>query len=285
MVLEYDSNTNFAALAPILEEYADWFARIALCIAYHEEEISNDIVAPSSFQNWMDNGDLVSSISESVTKIYKDMIQAGAGILEKLNNQTKPTHKEFVEFKNLYSSFLSHIRRLEKDSAMEGSGFDKETGLRNPKLIEADLNKEVERLARGGNPFSIVAARIDHFAGQKNQSKALSVAVSNIKECMRPFDDAYYMGNGHFILALKHADIFGAEVAINRLQQYLREDEEITPKITMSYSMVEPVDGDDIPILLKSIRQDLDDHLNDHDAVLKFKEVSPLERFMSGAES
>lgn len=290
MALEYDDISQFETLAPVLEEYADWFGHIALCVAYHDEEKSfEQIVVPVSFQTWVEEaknqGVLSLIVIEDIAKTHDDMVSIGTVLLHHLQADKKPDYQDFVEFKNLYSAFLSRIRRVEKDRAMDGSGLDEETGLRNAKTIESDLKKELERLARQGNPFSLVATRIDRYAGQPDQKKALSVSVANIKRCMRSFDDAYYLGNGHFLLSLKQADIIGAQAAVERLQQFLKEDEENVPVMTMSYCMVEPVPGDEVSVLLANMNQDLTDHMNESDVVLKFLEVSALERFVGTIEN
>ena len=290
MALEYDSNTEFEALAPILEDYADWFGRIAVYVAYPDDDaFSAEVTVPSSFRDWMENTAEDTTLSPAILKeiatIHDAMISQGESIFVTLQNKTRPARHEFVDFKGLYSGFLSRLRRLEKDSALEGSGFDEETGLRAAHHIETDTKKEMERLSRQGNAFSLVMARIDRFAGQEDQKKALELSVKSIKDCMRPFDDAYYMGNGVFLLSLKQADILGAEAAVNRLQLCLKEDTNNTkPKVTMSYCMTEPLPEDETETLIKNMQADLIEHLNDEDAVLKFVEISPLARFVQSKE-
>ena len=286
MALEYETHTKFEALAPILEDYANWFGGIALCTGYlGEAGDAGTIATPVSFAAWLENieagGDFSADVIDGITKIHDDMMLAGAGVLEQLKQNKKPHLQDFIEFQNLYSAFLSRIRRMEKDSALEGSGLDEATGLRSVDVLEADLKKEMERLSRQGNPFSLVLTRIDRFAGQKDQEAALKIAVASIKRCMRSFDDAYYLGLGQFLVCLKHADIIGAQAATNRLQQSLREDKTNTDKMTMSYCMAEPIPDDKITPLVENMRQDLIDHLNESDAVLKFIEMSPLERFVN----
>lgn len=289
MALEYQSAMKFEKLAPVLEEYADWFGSISLCVAYPEEEQSiNLVVTPVSFSAWLEDSqkeeEITPIIAEEINKIHEDMTRAGTALLNDLKSGTKPAHSNFVEFKNLYTSFLTRMRRLEKDNALDGSGLDEETGLRSAKTIEDDLKKEMDRLSRQGNPFSLVATSINFFAAAPDQNAALKIAVENVKRCVRSFDDAYYLGNGNFLLSLKHADIIGAQACVNRLQQYLREDENNSGKMTMSYCMAEPVPGDNAKTLIANMLQDLSDHMNEADVTLKFLEMSELERFVNKME-
>lgn len=286
MALEYNNQTNFETLAPVLEEYAGWFGSVALSVGFPEDKSALEkISAPNSFQYWVKNveaeGELNSLVLEDIIKVHDDMLRTGGIILDAVRSGKKVERDSFVEFKNIYSAFLSRLRRLEKDTAMDGSGLDEATGLRNSKVIQDDLKKENERLSRQGNPFSLVMTRVDGFPSLADQKASLSIATANVKRCMRSFDDAYYLGEGHFLLSLKHADIIGAQAATGRLQQYLQKDEANHDKMTMSYCVAEPVQGDEMPNLLKNMRQDLDDHLHASDAVLKFLERSPLERFVN----
>lgn len=289
MALEYRNPIKFEKIAPILEEYAQWFSNISLSLAYDEAlDVIQNIHQPSSFKVWVEEASreeqLPPAVMANIIKIHDEMVGLGQQIIEALKRQDRPEQSVFVGFKDIYAAFLMHIRRLERDSAMDGSGIDEVTGLRSASVIESDLKKEMERVSRQGNPFSLVVMRIDRFVGQKSQDRALSMAVENVKRCMRSFDDAYYLGQGMFLLSLKHADIIGAQAAVGRLQNFLIEDEGNIDKMTMSYCMAEPVAGDDIKLLLKNMKQDLVDHLNDMDAVLKFVEVSALERYVSKME-
>lgn len=286
MALEYDNPLKFEKLAPVLEDYADWFAHIAAAVAYLDQAKPNDIAPPQSFKIWVQEisgqeNAVNPMVMDDITKTHDEMLKLGQSILAGLSNKQKPGYEEFDEFKNLYGAFLLRLRRLEKDSATEGSSIDKETGLRNAKSVVSDLKKELERVARQGNPFSLVATRIDAFAGQTDQPHALSVATNNIKRCMRNFDDAYYLGNGHFLISLKHADIIGAEAAVSRLQDYLKNDDKNQSKLTMSYCIAEPEPEDNIETKIQVMQQDLSENLNSQDSVLKFKEVSDLQRFVA----
>lgn len=285
MALEYKAHTKFEALAPILEEYAVWFGDIALSVAYLGEGGSEAplISVPHSFKAWLDTPEtqesLGSFILNDMSKAHQDLVRVGGMLITSLKDNKKPSRKDFEGFKNLYNAFLMRLRRVEKDSAQEGSGIDPDTGLRAVAVMQDDLKEEMERLGRHGSPFSIVISKVDRFAGQRDQPKAIAMVVQNIKKCMRSFDDAYYMGQGEFLLSLKHADKIGGKAAINRLQALLEDDEGYEQSVTMSYSLSEPVVGDTISDLLTNMRQDLIDHMNEANIILELTEVSALERY------
>ncbi len=285
MVIDYNEKNAFKGLASILEDYTEWFGQIALYVAYSgEEHIPPSFTVPRSFVDWLESDDVKNEINPSVIKPIVDMHGAMRGvaleIIENLKNNKKPTHQNFVEFKNLQTSFLASIRRLEKDNGMQVNGTDDLTGLRPAESIKADLDKEMERLSRNGNPFALVVVRIDSFQEFSDQQGTIKIVVENIKKSMRPFDDAYYLDHGEFLLSLKHADMVGAEAAVNRIQHMLQGDKSNVEKITISCCMSEPVTGDQITDLLENMQDDLKDHKTDQEAILKFLDISPLERFL-----
>jgi GGDEF domain-containing protein len=284
--METDKNSStekLKALAPVLEDYTSWFGLIACAVAYPEEN-KDLITTPTSFEVWVENteksDDINPNVLRDITDAYEQMVMEGRAILRRVILLEKPDAKEFHTFKDSFNSYLRRIRRLEMDSAMEGSGIDEETGLRIAKAVKNDMKRELERLERHGTGFCQVMLRIDRFAGQIDQKLALKVSVQNIKKTMRPFDDAYYLGQGHFLISMKQTEIVGAEAGVNRLRLYLKEDEENVFQMTASFCMVEPVVGDDADTMVKNMRQDLNNNMNVRDAVLKFKEISDLERFV-----
>lgn len=285
MVVEYEDKNKFKALAHILEDYMEWFGNMAMHTAYHDTlNVTDKLKIPSSLIGWLEDEKNSADISPSVTKPIIDMnnslLQISDQMIENIQQGKKPEHEDFLELKNIYSFLLGSIRRLEKDSAMKGDGTDDITGLRPASAIKNDLDREMERLSRNGNPFALVVGRIDDFDDMANVEEALVITSDNIRRSLRPFDDAYYLENGQFLLSLKHADMVGAEAAVLRIQQYLEIDEKNPNKITLSCCMSEPVTGDEIKVLIKNMENDLNENSENDGAVLKFLDISPLERFI-----
>lgn len=287
MVMDYKDTEKFKALAPILDDYIHWFGLVSFAVAYPEEEQAA-VKTPESFDAWLESAQTKGGFNPSALRdlqaVYEQMTMDGRQILQTLSTGNKPNVKEFKDFRILYNSFLSRIRRLERDSAMEGSGVDEETGLRIPKAIEGDMKRELERLTRQGTSFCLTMFRVDGYDNLADKKAALALVVNNVKKCMRPFDDAYYMGHGHFVLNMKQTDIMGAEAGINRLRLYVEQDVDNIHKSTLSFCLVEPTVGDEAAEIILHMRQDLDENRNAKDAVLKFKEVSELERFLGTIE-
>ncbi len=289
MALEYETRTKFNALAPVLERYTDWFGQIAVAVAYpNEEQANQEIRMPKSFKSWAEEAESKGHVNEislkDISGLHDEMMVLAANVVDNIRAERKPVYDEFLEFKNLYDAFLTRIRRLERDNAMEGSGIDEKTGLRNKHVLKNDIKREMDRLARQGNEFTLVMSRVDRFESLADTNHALLLAVSNIKQCIRTFDDAYYLDNGEFLLSLRHADTVGAQAAISRLQQYLRSDNANDRNLTMSFCLAEPVESDAVDDLISNMRKDLANHKTDEEAVLQFVEQSPLNRFIESMD-
>jgi len=285
MAVEYNNSDKFKALAHILEDYTEWFSRISLCVSYPDEEsLPKDFSMPTSFVDWLESDDVSKeipvSVMQPVVDIHVAMQEVGTSLIESVRDDRKPKYKEFIELRNLWSSFLATIRRLERDSAMDIDSVDEGTGLRSPLAVDKDLQREMGRLARNGTPLALSLVRIDGFQNYDDESVIVPVTVSNIKKSLRPFDDAYYLENGQFLLSLKHTDMAGADAVIARIQRSLSVDSDNTRKVTISSCVSEPVPGDNMPELLENMKKDLHNHSDSKGAILKFLEMSPLERFV-----
>lgn len=285
MTIENTDNNIFKALVTILEEYTEWFANIALYVSYNgEESVPENFTMPKSFTDWLETQDSKTIINPAIitpiVTMHNALISSVDILLNSLKEKQKPRHKDFIEFKNLFSSFLASIRRLEQDIALKNEGVDDLTGLRPSNLIKLDLDKEMERLSRNGNPFALMIVRIDMFDQYDDKSSMLKFVAENIRKSVRPFDDAYYLEGKYFLLSVKHTDMVGAEAVMMRILHNLQFNEKNNQNVTVSSSISEPVVGDEVMGLLQNMKADLEKHGSDKEVLLKFLDISPLERFM-----
>ena len=286
MTLEYEQNTEtFAEVATILDDYIQWYMQVSTAVAYPSDaSVDDDLSSPNSFLDWvnasMEKDTLLAGVLDNLVSVYTDLLASSEILIQTVSDNKKPDYQDYLDFRNLFDAFTGRLRRLERDSAAEGAGMDETTGLRSQKIMEDDLKKEMERVARHGSPFSLVLTRIDNYLGAADKDTLVEVAVANIKKCMRTFDDAYYLDDGVFLLSLKQADMIGAQAATTRLQNYIKTDERNSGNITLSYCMSEPVPGDEVDELVNNMKADLESFDDEDDVVLKFVELSPLQRYL-----
>ena len=298
MPLTYEQDLRLKALAPVLDEHAEWFGRVMRALFYPGSD--PDAVrpqVPESFAAWLKEAIAEDSIQKEfldrIGSLHVEMINIAEVLMEEAEpSGAKPEIKKFDSFIMLYEEFLAHIRRLEMDMASSASGIDSATGLRSKQLMRGDIERELERLSRRGKPFCLALARIDHYGHiKKSQPQkihdSMLVQVSDIiKLCIRNFDDAYHLGDGEFLMCLKQAEIAGGTASLNRLKRLLEErgptlslsDKEY--RVTMSSCVAEPQPGDYFDDLIANMRKDLDRFGGGSEAALEYLDISPLQRFV-----
>ncbi len=290
MPLEYSSKIGLEAVIPIIDEYVVWHGKLVL--AYLEEK-PMEMDPPRAFNDWIAHAVLPDDTALRANRIHDGMMQAAVIFSQKYTARTQAPWKEYRELSRHYEEFIEFMHRLEVELAIENSGFDQTTGLRSSKLMYEDLSRELERRARRGNPFSIALIKINHFKeewrDQPNSIEAMVRNLSNrVKECLRSFDDAYYLGGEYFLLSLKHAETHGAQAALKRLNIIMRdkpvfEEEGPSVEVTVSSVIHEPAPGDSFVDLLEHMKKDLDG-INDKGTVLQYNDMSPLQRYLHSTE-
>ncbi len=305
MPLEYNENTCWTAILPVLDEHATWFNQFVQNLFYVNEELYLDSVPrPTSFSQWVvyanRQEDVSGEIIEKLATLNADLFKSSGSLIDtaKATGQTPP-YKNFKDFITLYEEFMIHVRRLEKDMLIEGSGYDSFTGLRSVKMFEADLEKELDRLSRQGKSFCVSLGRIDRYEDIKlsvspdDLNSYIKLMADLIKLSIRTFDDAYYMGENEFALSLKQADVSGGISALERLRKGLEQqnvkiqlnDGTIIP-LSISCCIVEPVIGHKADELIQNLRDDLEGTEQvKTDTVLEYRELSPLQRYIRDGEA
>jgi GGDEF domain-containing protein len=301
MALTYDQETRLKDLAPVLDEHAEWFGRIMRKIAYPDQEQGAErMVIPVSFKKWIASAQndaiMAGDKIEALSNLYADLQNSASQIVTASTVQSRPDIKDFDHFVMVYEEFVSHLRRLERDLMLSDSGFDVTTGLRTPQVMMHDLRRELERRARQGRPFCLALARIDHHDSirqalePEDYNALMRDAAGIIKECIRSFDDAYHLGEGEFMMCLKQTELSGGTAGLNRLNKLLEQKAPYFNirgqeyRLGMSSCVAEPLPEDDIDTLLINMRADLNKYGSDPATIVEYVDISPVQRFLSGAE-
>lgn len=298
MPVSYETNNRLKALAPVIDEQAEWFLRAVRRVLYPEiHDRNKDVKGPAGFENWIRDAEKDDAFSAQMLedlRARQQALQARAAkmIGTALSTGSKPDLEEFDAFLALYDGFLLALRRVEQDCALADSGLDVDSGLRSAQAMKQDLEKELERRSRRGKPFCLVIARIDNYdhlvqavSGERLR-EIIGIVGEKIKECLRSFDDAYRASSGEFIMSLKQSEMAGGTAAVERLRRLLKEQNILIPNrgtdapLTMSYCVAEPVPGETFDELLHNMRTDLEKYHKDGNAALEYIEQSPLERFV-----
>lgn len=300
MPLKYEENENWNRLLPVLEEHGDWFLYVMQFLFYPDQvSESPEGKRPTSFAQWVvdsnRSGSIQTEVIENLTTLHQDLVKKSDILVHGVKARgVQPEWAEFRSFVTLYEEFVHHVRRLEKDIVIEGSGYDSLTGLRSEAMFSIDVKRELDRLERQGKSFCVALARIDNFelvkkGVQKSEVDGYVKLVSGlIKISIRSFDDAYYLGNDEFSLCLKQADVSGGIAALERLKRELEYQkimvdipERGESLLSMSCCIVEPTTKDKPHDLISNLRDDLVNFVDkDVDTILKYHELSPLQRYV-----
>ncbi len=295
----YDGNRSWVSLLPVIADHTEWFHTLLQNLFYPEIEDKNiSVVKPNSFSAWVasvrGDGIIQEELIEKLVLLHGNLFNAADNLMvEAKQIKVKPEYKKFQTFLNMHEQFLHLLIRFERDFMLEGSGYDSFTGLRSPKVIKQDIERELHRLARRGQNFCIALAHIDNYEAIKEaypdgRDKVFIKEVADlIKLSIRSFDDAYYMGGCEFVLCLKQADMAGGIAALDRLSAEL-EKKNINfdfangekSKLSMSCCIAQPVQGDDVDELINNLKKDLAKIDRQAGTVLEYYEVSPLQRYV-----
>ena len=106
------------------------------------------------------------------------------------------------------------------DSLVDVSSRDALTGLANRRSFELALAREIDRVARAGEPALLLALDIDHFKkvndthGHASGDLVLKAVAKALLECVRPMDLVARVGGEEFAIVMPNcAPAFGQAVA------------------------------------------------------------------------
>jgi diguanylate cyclase (GGDEF)-like protein len=298
-----DFDNKLQKMTPVLDDHAEWYGQAIRRIFYPELYRSEEPLAmPDSFQKWIEEVEKEEFVERTVIKglkrIHEDLrVTAERSMRQASKPDTKPEVSVYDSVADLYEGFVMMMRRFQHDVARSDSGIDPATSLRNKKAMVVELERELERRARRGRPFSLAMASIDNFDTIRDHATEAQVKHIYdtlgrlIHKCIRSFDDGYRSGEAEFIMSLKHADSAGGTTAINRLRSFLDQEKITVPDgqgnmvpLTMSYCVAEPIPGDTLDDLMKNMRHDLERYREGGNTSLQYFEQSPLTRLIRGIE-
>lgn len=300
MALPYDYNSaQRDALSIVLEEHSEWFCGLVKYVFYPDDgALSESITKPTSFAQWVVHAnrqaDMLPEIVEKLTALHADLFKRADIMVQGARDEgRRPRKNDFDQFITIYEEFMLYLARVGNDATAEGRGFDSFSGLRHRKMLVIDVQRELDRLARHGKNFCVSLAKIDKFdeirrvTDQDEVDGYVKLVAGLIKLSIRSFDDAYFMGNDTFALCLKQADLAGGIAALDRLRRELEQqglmiqiDGQKT-HLSMSCCIAEPCVSDDVHELINNLKEDLKNTEHEReDTVLKYREMSPLERFV-----
>ena len=140
------------------------------------------------------------------------------------------------------------------------SEVDPLTGLANRRVFERELQREWQRLRRGGQAFALLALDLDHFKrvndnfGHLVGDAVLAQVAQRLQHGARATDTVARTGGEEFIVLMPMSDLDAAQTVAERLRVSVRATPVDTPAgpvaVTLSIGVVRAERGDDDPLAL-----------------------------------
>lgn len=254
-----------------------------------------DAQAPSTILMWckreFERGAIDKALSEPFFQTYDLLSRAAKKIIDNCGKKAPPEAQIYDDFEKQFKSFIDHIRILRRDSSDALMAVDPVTGLRTMASLRHDIKREQDRLDRKGDSYSLSHVGIDNMQDieQKLDVRGQDAVLAHVGQIfartLRSFDDAYYMGNGEYMIVLKHIEFMDACAVIDRMRKELDATQAVLPNnekfhVTASFGVAEALPREGIEAVLTNVKQALDEaKQNGGNTVAEFHEVSMLERY------
>lgn len=181
-------------------------------------------VPPSNLLSWAEReNERLGADRQSVARlqlIYDDLARLGV----ELAGQAQPLTADLYDrFAAQFAAYVAGMRQLYQEMSDKMGAVDPLTGLRTAAGLRAELKREQDRFDRKGTSFSLASVRIDDLAAlQRDHHAAQLDAIYSgvarvIAGAIRSFDDAFYMGQGEYLVLLKHVEFMDACSAMDRM--------------------------------------------------------------------
>jgi diguanylate cyclase (GGDEF)-like protein len=111
------------------------------------------------------------------------------------------------------------------DSLVDISSRDALTGLANRRSFELALAREIDRVARAGEPALLLALDIDHFKsvndthGHASGDLVLKAVASALLDCVRPMDMVARVGGEEFAIVMPNCPATFGEAVAERVRR------------------------------------------------------------------
>jgi diguanylate cyclase (GGDEF)-like protein len=111
------------------------------------------------------------------------------------------------------------------DSLVDMSSRDALTGLANRRSFELALAREIDRVARAGEPALLLALDIDHFKrvndtyGHASGDLVLKAVASALLDCVRPMDLVARVGGEEFAIVMPNCPATFGETVAERVRR------------------------------------------------------------------
>ncbi len=296
MAVSYTQTLSTDMIVSEIETLLDWRVTIMRqCFYPGAVQRAPDAHAPSALLMWCkreaERSAIDTKIADHLAAVHEDLCQSARGMLTFCAAGTAPTLELYDTFENRFESFITQIRRLQADVSDSVVAVDPITGLRTVAGMRNDIKREQDRFDRKGTSFSIASVEVDNLAelqgkyDRRGQDVIYANLAQLIARTVRSFDDAYYLGKGEYLIALKHVEFMDACKVMDRLREEIENTPILMPngeklRVSASFGIAEAMQRESADLSIenaKSARRMAKEEGGNR--VKEFKERSALENF------
>lgn len=225
MAVSYTNTLSIDMLLSDLTALIAWHDDLLRRSFYPESQTAAYAPPQSILLAWCrtarDNNTIEAQVVNRLELVFDELVSIAQSIAD---NQGLTLPQETYDiFSRQFNAYLERLRQLYQELAGTAGAIDLLTGLRTPAGLRAELKREQDRYDRKGTPFSIASIALDKLDHLKNNfDKSVIDAVYTsvaqmIARTIRSFDDAYFMGEGEYLVVLKHVEFMDACAVMDRL--------------------------------------------------------------------
>lgn len=264
-------NDNKDAFSLLIGDYTAWGAQV-LKLAFYDDVASRLAIIPPEWPLFQENE------AGNSTRLFEIRDNVHAIATEILAAEGAPTRATYEFFTSSFERLIDELQNLAQGKIYAEFGIDELTGLPTKDRMYEDLERELERRARRGEPFCVIISCIDGDS-ERADVQNIALAANALKKTIRTFDDVYVMGEGQFLTCLKHTDNGGALKFVARLKNALIDTAHAN--FTMTSLTAEPLPGDNLKALVEDVQQATFDIMQEEKGTsAQYEETSPLARYL-----
>ena len=287
---------TYKAIIQIINNHVDWYVKVVRFLLFQDkgEYVKPHVPTLDEIYGSLDEGhDVDFDDYAELKSLSEEFIQEGERLLSSVNQ--RPLDVEpYKHFENLLSEITFTLESIQNggtgvvsSDSQSVSSAVKPLSLDGKDRLLVELDHEIEKVKRHAYLFCLILMQIKDYKGysEEEYNHAHALVTEVVHETLRPYDDAYLMDDGAFVLNLKYSDGPGGLNSFERIKEVLA-DKQIgkDTDIKLVASLMAAEEYDTGQGLLDKLYEELNNIKDDQDVALKYEENSSVLNYLKGSD-